>query len=337
MRKIKVSKSRVAAAALLLVVLVVGILFPVSGSSAKYTTQVSLSGSVSYMVDTSLADKLLAYDPAAAGQTSAETLNLIPGTSVAPTTVVKVEGRKAIPAYLFIEVTGDLPAGLALSADWKELTDVAGPAGGKVYCYQNAPLTIDITAPVFGTLELAKEPLTTDYSVSVTAHLIEIGNSDSTPSAVFADTDPELKKVSSAAVTETFKAVEVSAVVNGDYTVTNTGNIDALIRATVVLNYVDEADNIVASDSPLLKEGVTALSTPAGWTKVGDYLYYNGTVVPNGTTTKPVFSEANAAEAAEGVTVTVTVEAIQAAGGAAAEKWTEATYDPATSNWTATP
>ena len=126
----------------------------------------------------------------------------------------------------------------------------------------------------------------------------------------------------------------MSAVVNGDYTVTNTGNIDALIRATVVLNYVDEAGNIVASDSPLLKEGVTALSTPAGWTKVGDYLYYNGTVAPNRTTTKPVFSDANAAEAAEGVTVTVTVEAIQAAGDAAAEKWTEATYDPATSNWT---
>ena len=55
MSRIRISKSRLAAAVVLIAILVVGILFPVSGSNAKYTTQTTLRGSVSYMLDNSLA------------------------------------------------------------------------------------------------------------------------------------------------------------------------------------------------------------------------------------------------------------------------------------------
>lgn len=62
--------------------------------------------------------------------------------------------------------------------------------------------------------------------------------------------------------------------------VRNTGTIDAYIRATYVVNWVDAQGNIAASDP----EGYsyTLTENPDNkWTKIGDYYYYLTPVAPN--------------------------------------------------------
>lgn len=66
--------------------------------------------------------------------------------------------------------------------------------------------------------------------------------------------------------------------------VRNTGTIDAYIRATCVVNWVDAQGNIAASDP----EGYsyTLTENPDNkWTKIGDYYYYLTPVAPNDSTT----------------------------------------------------
>ena len=310
MRKIKVSKSRVAAAALLLLVLVVGILFPVSGSSAKYTTQVSLSGKINYQFDNTLATSLKVD--------GTDTYKLIPGTTVTPGAKVIVTGRTETPAYLYVTVSGMYAP--KLTDDWTKLEDVTGAGNATVYVYNGAAIPKEPLI-VFKPVELDKEPATHGGDAFVSAYLVEkVG--EETASAAFAARAARTSTILSSA-TEKFELATVTAAVNdGDYTVQNTGNIDAYIRAKVVLNRVDEAGNIEADDAPLLA-GVDELPVPEGWTKVGDYLYYNGTVASNGKVapggvTDPALDPA---EVAEGVQITLIAEAIQADGGAAADAW----------------
>ena len=309
MRKIKVSKSRVAAAALLLLVLVVGILFPVSGSSAKYTTQVSLNGKINYQFDNTLAASLKVD--------GTDTYKLIPGTKLTPGAKVAVTGRTETPAYLFVEITGGAFS-VPLTADWIPLADdVTGPHGGKVYVYLGRSFNVDVAAPVFSEKTLDSTPLTENYDLNVYAYLAEQRDPGDSAVTVFGYRENWRSTLTAPIATEKFVPVHVSANVNGDYTVQNTGNIDAYIRAKVVLNRVDEAGNIEADGA------VPTLNVPADWTKVGDYLYYNGTVAsngkvaPEGSTTAPF----DPAEVAEGVQITVIAEAIQAEGGAAADAW----------------
>lgn len=315
MRKIKVSKSRVAAAALLLLVLVVGILFPVSGSSAKYTTQVSLNGKINYQFDNTLAASLKVD--------GTDTYKLIPGTKLTPGAKVTVTGRTETPAYLYVEITGGAFS-VPLTADWNLLTDVTGPHGGKVYVYLNRSFNVDVAAPVFSEKTLDSTPLTENYDLNVYAYLAEQRDPGDSAAAVFGYRENWRSTLTAPVATEKFVPVHVSANVNGDYTVQNTGDINALIRATVVLNVFDEAGNAEAGAA------VPTLSVPADWTKIGDYLYYNDTVAPNVATTAPF----DATEVPEGVTVTVVAEAIQAEGGASADAW-GATLSGTT--WTATP
>ena len=63
----------------------------------------------------------------------------------------------------------------------------------------------------------------------------------------------------------------------------NTGNTDAYIRATYVVNWLDKGGNIVAS---VPAEYSYALDeNPDGkWRKIGDYFYYPSPVAPNGST-----------------------------------------------------
>lgn len=65
--------------------------------------------------------------------------------------------------------------------------------------------------------------------------------------------------------------------------VRNTGTIDAYIRATYVVNWVDAQGNIAASDP----EGYsyTLTENPDNkWTKIGDYYYYLTPVAPDDST-----------------------------------------------------
>ena len=65
--------------------------------------------------------------------------------------------------------------------------------------------------------------------------------------------------------------------------VRNTGTIDAYIRATYVVNWVDALENIVASDPEGYSYSLTE-NPDSKWTKIGDYYYYLTPVAPNDST-----------------------------------------------------
>ena len=103
--------------------------------------------------------------------------------------------------------------------------------------------------------------------------------------AYLVDKTPEVKNTFtpahvSTAVDETFKNG-----VKSDVKIQNTGNIDAYIRATVVVNWAsDKEDGVVSGTAP--KEGTdyTIDWTKVNWIKVGDYYYYTQKVAVNGET-----------------------------------------------------
>lgn len=112
-------------------------------------------------------------------------------------------------------------------------------------------------------------------------------------------------------VTETLEKAEVTCEVNEDWSVTNTGNIPALIRVRVVVNLVDE-DTLLPGDVPTYTVG-------SDWERIGNYLYYNGIVNfedgENATTPAIAFSP----NADQQVRVTVLADAIQATPADAAQ------------------
>ena len=65
--------------------------------------------------------------------------------------------------------------------------------------------------------------------------------------------------------------------------VRNTGTIDAYIRATYVVNWVDAQGNIVAFDPEGYSYSLTE-NPDSKWTKIGDYYYYLTPVAPNDST-----------------------------------------------------
>lgn len=109
-------------------------------------------------------------------------------------------------------------------------------------------------------------------------------------------------------VTEELNKAEVTCTVNSDYTVTNTSDIPALIRVRVIVNKTDSGD-IIPGDTPAYTAG-------SDWTKSGDYLYYNGIVAVDGTTSAALSFSTSPDD---DVQVLVLAEAIQAAADAEAE------------------
>lgn len=94
-------------------------------------------------------------------------------------------------------------------------------------------------------------------------------------------------------VTNTFTPASVTTEVNESFTggvksnvtIKNTGNIDAYIRATVVVNWASDKEvGVVSGTAP--KEGTdyTIEWTMSNWIKVGDYYYYTQKVAANGAT-----------------------------------------------------
>ena len=116
-------------------------------------------------------------------------------------------------------------------------------------------------------------------------------------------------------VTEELNKADVTCTVNSDYTVTNTSSIPALIRVRVVVNQTDGGD-IVPGDIPSYTAG-------SDWTKIGDYLYYNG-ILTEKDGSKDTTSAAISIDKGD-AQVVVLAEAIQAASDASKEGW-NATY-----------
>lgn len=95
-------------------------------------------------------------------------------------------------------------------------------------------------------------------------------------------------------VVNTFEPGYVKCVINEDFndgdtvkenvTVTNTGNVDAFIRAAIIVTWNSGNDIVATVPENDIDYKITGLENNTKWTKVGDYYYYNEKVSPGETT-----------------------------------------------------
>ena len=122
-----------------------------------------------------------------------------------------------------------------------------------------------------------------------------------------------------------FQVASVASQANKDFTVKNTGNIPVLIRAKLVVNWLDENGNILFQ----APEGASYSLSPAGsgWTQFGGTpedptsgFWYCNSIIPADGTTQPLFTSVNALGGT--LQVYLLTEAIQATPAAAIrEAW----------------
>ena len=162
-----------------------------------------------------------------------------------------------------------------------------------------------------------KRVMKTKQPVALVALLVLLCCTVAGTLAYLVDKTPEVKNTFepahvSTAVDETFKNG-----VKSDVKIKNTGDIDAYIRATVVVNWASDTEvGVVSGTAP--KEGTdyTIDWTMVNWIKVGDYYYYTQKVAAKGET-KQLFTDC---KLKEGVTppsgyhlqVTILADGIQA-------------------------
>lgn len=134
----------------------------------------------------------------------------------------------------------------------------------------------------------------------------------------------------SGTVTNTFTPAKVTTEVDENIegptkknvAITNTGDVDAYIRAAIVVNLVDEAGN-VSAQQPVRgddKDYIFELAENSGWNLGSDdYYYYESKVAPNKTTEillkqVQIVEETNTIPADLHLQVTIIAEGIQADG-----------------------
>ena len=105
--------------------------------------------------------------------------------------------------------------------------------------------------------------------------------------------------------------------VDNNFTVTNTGNIDAYIRASIVVNWMDKDGN-VRGIAPSTSDYTLNVNTTDWWQDNTGYYYYKHSVSPDASTNPlipPNGITANAtAPTGYALSVEVVAEAIQAQG-----------------------
>ena len=127
---------------------------------AKYIKDVPYTGNVTFKAD--LVETFTLTETKAVRQTSGSyilsgeqvTQNsyiLMPGVDVPKNPMVKITGKTAVPAYLYVEVCSNLPATVtyAIVSHWTDL-NITGPHGGKVYVYTSVldGTTENLTLPI---------------------------------------------------------------------------------------------------------------------------------------------------------------------------------------------
>ena len=122
-----------------------------------------------------------------------------------------------------------------------------------------------------------------------------------------------------------FIPASVVSSVNDDGTVNNDGNVDAYIRAAVVVNWMDRDGNVYG-----IKPSYT-VAINSGWSKSGDFYYYTSAVAANkATATSPVtvtLSDGQEAPSDYSLSIEIVAEAIQAEGTLDSDDSTTAVFD----------
>lgn len=127
---------------------------------AKYIKDIPFTGNVTFKAD--LVETFTLTETKAVRQTSGSyilsgeqvtenTYTLMPGVDVPKNPMVKITGKTAVPAYLYVEVCSNLPATVtyAIVSHWTDL-NITGPHGGDVYVYKSVldGTVKDLTLPI---------------------------------------------------------------------------------------------------------------------------------------------------------------------------------------------
>lgn len=127
---------------------------------AKYIKDVPYTGNVTFKAD--LVETFTLTETKAERQTSGSYIlsgeevtqnsyTLMPGVDVPKNPMVKITGKTAVPAYLYVEVCSNLPDTVtyAIVSHWTDL-GITGPHGGKVYVYTSVldGTVKDLTLPI---------------------------------------------------------------------------------------------------------------------------------------------------------------------------------------------
>lgn len=121
-----------------------------------------------------------------------------------------------------------------------------------------------------------------------------------------------------------FEPGRVTSLVETDGKITNTGNVDAYIRAAVVVNWMDKDGNVYGIKPDY------SISVNSGWQASDGFYYYTAVVPASGTTSNApvtVSVEGNAPSGDYELSIEILAEAIQADGmgaGSAQEAWAKA-------------
>lgn len=85
-------------------------------------------------------------------------------------------------------------------------------------------------------------------------------------------------------VTESFENDKNGTLTKSNVQIKNNGNIDAYIRAAVIINWADKQGNISATP---VNDSDYEMTLGSGWVKIGDY-YYCKTTTAHGASTAPL-------------------------------------------------
>lgn len=115
---------------------------------AKYIKKTEFKGNVTIQADLAEDFKIIEsqasrnemgeYSLVSDTEVSGNEYILMPGVDIPKDPTIKITGKTALPAYLYVEVVDNIsdPAVTYSLADrWQLLADVTGPNGGKVYVY----------------------------------------------------------------------------------------------------------------------------------------------------------------------------------------------------------
>ena len=315
----------------------------IGGISAKYTQQVALSGTgaditlqqVEKETDFALVENTVTAE-ADGSYVKAEGITdegvsyfLIPGTTLPKNPVVSVTNKTELPAYLYLVLAG--PASTtgefeyAVDANtWKALDGVANtyvyaPGGTESEFKGGETKTAHILAEDKISVTSLKK-LAAKGDMTILCYLVQNMGKENAKD-VWNDKSGLVD--TTAMLTNKFTVGEVTAQIvesfdgttKSSVQVKNTGNVPAVVRARLIVNWLDENGNVIANPQGVTDPALNNIDTTK-WTKIGDYYYYNGYVAAGDQTANLLKNSITAAGTPAGyqLQIEVVAEAMQATG-----------------------
>lgn len=168
----------------LLLILLVVLSMLVSNGYSKYRTQMIVANEVEYSNQLAASFTMENAEPSEAV--------LIPGTTIQWNPKIHVEDKTELPAYLYVEVVGDLAV---MPAEKWSLTDCVGYHGGKVYVYADALTGGEGEPDEFqffqsNTIQLSNIPSSNPQTLSCYAYMIQITDQAESAAEIFSNAIP---------------------------------------------------------------------------------------------------------------------------------------------------